>query len=354
MGEWVFNDAYGKYDIDLGDSNVQCIKVGDIKIDKNLLLEYGVNKGTKELRNLVAGLYNIPNNDIAITHGSQESLYLLYRTLLQPGDEVIAFMPGWHQSWEVPKKIGCVVKILNYTDTFEIELDALKNAVTQNTKMIILTTPCNPTGKKISHEVINEIVEIADKHGAYIVADEEYLTDYADSLVHYYDRAISVSSISKVYGLPGLRTGWACGSKEIIDDMIDYKHYTTISNSVLCEKMAVDVLLNHDLYIQRYYDLTKPTYPILKEWVKNNNHCLKIVEPEGTPFAWINLNIDESSLGFCKRVLNNAGVLLMPAELFGAKNGFRITFAREKQQFLEGLSRIDEILTGIEAEKAMQ
>lgn len=342
MQEWVFREARGKYDIDLGDSNAPCIKAGIFSADiEDLVLDYGTDRGSHALAQQVATLYGIERCNVGIAHGAQEALYLLYRTLLNVGDHVITFSPGWQQSWKVPEEIGCSISILEYDASFKVSASAVQDALRTNTRVIILNNPCNPTGKSIDAGELRKIVEVARERNIFVIADEEYLTDIKSSVIHFeFDNVIAVSGVSKIFGVPGIRVGWMCGHKDIVAKAMDYKHLTTISNSVICEKIAERILHNYDGLLSDYLQLCSNGYEVLQQWSRDCFPMLEVVAPEGTPFCWVHLTSSESSLDFCRRVLHQTRVLTMPAEVFGQRNGMRITFARPVDELRDGLGRI--------------
>lgn len=344
MHRWVFEDAYGRYDIDLGDSNVECGQVDDLAVPGELVLDYGNAKGTEAMRATVAGMYGRAIDEVGITHGAQEALYLLYRTLLRPGDHVLVLSPGWRQAVAVPELIGCRVEVVENLPTGHPDVGRAVRGVRRDTRMIILNTPDNPTGKRIRPSDVDTLVSSARAAGAYLVLDEEYVVDLADSLAGRYEHAVSVSSVSKVYGLPGLRLGWLCGPADVVEKAMDYKHFTSIANSVLAERLAAQVLDRRAEFHDRYDRLVTTGLEILETWVAAHPDRVRLSRPEGTPFAWVELRGTGSSLDFCRAVLDEAKVLLMPAEVFGREHGFRITFAREPETLRAGLERIDRVL----------
>ncbi|MDH4609318.1 pyridoxal phosphate-dependent aminotransferase [Pseudomonas sp. BN102] len=341
MQDWVFREALGNYDIDLGDSNAPCITIEQfLPIVARTALDYGTDRGSLALRNKIAAHYGMGISSVGIAHGAQEALYLLYRTLFRPGDHVITFAPGWKQAWRVPQDIACDVSILDYNRDLKVTSNAIKQALTVNTRAIILNNPCNPTGKKIQPEELTAILDISRKRGIYLIIDEEYLVDPRESLAGRSENVIVSSGISKIHGAPGLRIGWLCGEKELIDNAMNYKHFTTISNSVLCERIALQILEEHDQRIQVYRQLCQAGFEALEQWAKNCFPMIELVPPEDTPFCWAHLTTSESSLAFCRRVLEKERVLTMPAELFGQHHGMRLTFARPLEELKEGLRRI--------------
>ncbi|QFI37024.1 pyridoxal phosphate-dependent aminotransferase [Moritella marina ATCC 15381] len=341
--DWVFKEAYGKYSLDLGDSNAPCLRISDFNLnDYDAPLEYGRNVGTLNLTNLVAQLYQRSPNEVGISHGSQEAMYLLYRTILTTGDHVITFSPGWEQAWEVPNLIGCRVTKLEYNDDYSFNIEKIIQEITPFTKLIVINSPCNPTGKILSEFQKKQLIELVEARGILLLVDEEYLTNLSNSLVNNSLNVISVSSLSKVYGAPGLRIGWMCGSESIITKAMSYKHHTTISNSILCEEIAISILKNRKNYMEKYNKLLSDGYEILKTWGESHKNKIRIIEPQGTPFAWIEFINNTDSLMISRKLLNEKAILVMPAEVFGKCNGIRLTFARKPSELYQGLRGLSE------------
>jgi aspartate/methionine/tyrosine aminotransferase len=343
MRRWVFEDSLGRYDIDLGDSHVQCGRLGQLALPADLELGYGVDRGGAELRGLIAGMYGRPADSVVVTHGSQEAAYLLYQTLLRPGDQVVTFRPGWQQSWVVPELLGCRVDVLELDAELAVDPAAVAAVARPDLRLIVVATPNNPTGRLVGASELAQLLDLAERAGGYLLLDEEYGLDLATSAATRSSRAVSVSSLSKVYGLPGLRVGWLCGPPAVAAACAERKHLTSIANSVLCEALAVDVLTRREWYLAEYRRLVGGGLPLLRAWAARNAAAVQLVPPEGTPFAWLRLRTGEPALSFCRRVLD-AGVLVMPAETVGARDGFRLSFAREPDVLAAGLARIEAVL----------
>jgi len=146
--DWLFSIANGHFDIDLAESGIHPHHINDIQFSKNYDLNYSLDVGQEELRRIIANMYQVNYKRVLITNGSQEALYLFYRSMLSPQDHVITFVPGWQQSWEVPAHIGCeVTKIhLNREHGYQINIKNIVGNLKPNTKLIILTSPNNPLG----------------------------------------------------------------------------------------------------------------------------------------------------------------------------------------------------------------
>ncbi len=157
--------------------------------------------------------------------------------------------------------------------------------------------------------------------------------------------------MSKVYGLAGLRLGWATAASdigaEIIEQMVNYKRYLTISNSSLCERIAIDVLADCESQAARYRSALEAGRTLLDDFAKANGDVVSLVPPNATPFAWFNLTSAVSSRELAKQLLDKKGVLIMPAEVFGSTGGFRLTYARPRETLAEGLHRLSVMLKDI-------
>lgn len=348
--EWAFNSAYGRYKIDLGESAVQFQRVQDVTIRSDWPLDYTSDRGLEATRQAVADLYGgrVNASDVLIAHGAQEALYLFYQSFLSAGDHVITTVPGWQQSWELPAHLGCGVSKLHWHPGAPLDVETLEGLIRPQTRLLILTNPGNPSGCSVTDEEWASICRIADRHRIWILSDEEYLLDFTTSVALRYSRAVSVSGLSKVYGLQGLRAGWAATASrvgaEIIERMVNYKRYTTMCNSMLSEGVLQHVLADRENQVRRYHTLLDAGRVALDEFADANPETVELVPPEGTPFAWLDLDLPISSLEFTERLLKEQAVLVMPGEFFGGEQGIRLTFARPEEDLREGLPRVTNLL----------
>lgn len=345
--KWLFEDAKDNFEIDLGESGVQHQYLNKVNFDSKQHMNYITDAGSDDLRDILASYYGCSKNNICITHGGQEALYLFYRSFLEKGDHVITFSPGWSQSWVIPKEVGCDVSIIKLKSQhgFKLDIDELKRHITPQTKLIVINYPNNPTGVKLDQDEYNHLIKICNEHNIFLLNDEEYLYDYEDSIFKKSNYAASIGSISKIYGFPATRIGWIVSSTEVIEQVINYKRYVTVCNSSLCESLASDILQRKDEHIKRYKTLVTKGLEVLKEWSKRNPD-INLIEPNETPYAYVVLPKEWDSDEFCRTLLYQKKVLLMPASVFlHDENAFRITFARELELLTEGLNRIQEHIT---------
>lgn len=340
--DWLFSIANGRFDIDLAESGIQPHRIQDLSYTENYDLNYSLDIGQEKLRQCIADMYQVDLAKVMITNGSQEALYLFYRSFLSPTDHVITFTPGWQQSWEIPSHIGCAVTKIQLTrDTdYKINLAQIIDSLRPNTKLIILTLPNNPLGITCNAADLETLSALCCEKGIFLLNDEEYLTDYAQSIAHYRGLTGAVSSLSKIYGYPGLRVGWFIGTPSLIQDMVNYKRYTTVTNSSLCEFLAIEVLKNRAQYVADYQAMSAQGESLLKEFVARWPEC-HMIPPQGTPFAYITLPKTWNSAQFCQQLLAQHHVLIMPAEVFEDKHALRISFGRPQAMLRQGLEKLD-------------
>ena len=184
---------------------------------------------------------DLPLDSVLITAGAAEANYLLFRQLVQAGDEVVTETPGWPQAGVMARAIGAKLVEVPRDEARGWWLDpqAVAQAITPRTRMIFLTNPNNPTGRLIRHEDLRTLADLADHHGIWLVVDEvyaglEWVGDRPPSIAGMTPFGITTGSVSKALGLQGLRTGWMiCQSPEVIRDaMILRENGSEIMNTL--------------------------------------------------------------------------------------------------------------------------
>jgi aspartate/methionine/tyrosine aminotransferase len=343
MRRWEFEDTPGHYEVDLGNSYVPVGDLADLGVPDQLPLGYGSDAGTPRLRAAVAARYGGSADRVLVTHGAAEALYLLFTTLLRPGDQVITFLPGWLPSLDVPAHRGARVDAVARTDDMAVDLAAVRALAGPDLRLVYLDSPGNPGGRRTDARDVLALADLLATTDGYLVLDEEYAVDLAGSPALTHPRVVSVSGLAKVYGLPGLRIGWLYGPDEVVEACVRHKHYTSIANSVLCEELAARALERHARYAAAYAAAVEPGWAVVAAWAEANADAVRVVPPDGTPFAWVVPLSGEPSLALCRRALE-AKVLLMPGETLGSDRGFRLGFAREPLVVAEGLRRITPLL----------
>jgi len=290
--------GYQNVKYNLTESSVFDANINDLNIDiKDLLLCYGNHIGKPELCELIASEHNgISASNILITAGAATALFIANTALLEPNDEIIVMHPNYGTNIETPRAMGCKVVLwsLNIEHNFRPDIELLKTLITSKTKLISITTPHNPTGMQLNHEELNEIIAIADRHNIYVLVDETYrdipLGNKNTIAASLSENIISVSSLSKAYGLPGIRIGWiVCKNKILMEKFLAAKEQIQICNSVIDEEIAHQFLQQKQKFIIPIANHLQSQFAILKTWLQNQPN-ISYVLPQGGCVCFPKLN----------------------------------------------------------------
>ena len=200
---------------------------------------------------------------------------------------------------------------------------------------------------------MDAIVAIAEKVGAWILADEVYAgaeqKGEAETPSFYgkYERVLAVGSMSKAYGLPGLRTGWVAGPRKILDAIWARHEYTTLSASMLSNKLTA-LALSAEVrphIIGRTRNYIRKGFPVLQAWMKQQGSVLTCIPPQAAAIAFIKYDLDINSTDLAKKLLHEKSVLVIPGDHFGLDKYLRISYGLPHDYLNEGLRRIGETIS---------
>ncbi len=319
-------------------------------------LGYGHIQGSPDYKNGICKLYkSLKPENIISTNGAAGANYLVFYSLVNPGDRVISVTPTYQQLYSIPESFNADVQYLRLKpeNNFLPDLDELKKLITKNTKLICLNNPNNPTGALIPETMLKVIVNIAD--GAYVLCDEVYRglnqnDDYQPSIADIYENGISICSMSKIFSLAGLRLGWiASKNQEAIEKCLRHREYNIISCGMIDEILASLALKNADIIIKRNKKILKENLHILNEWIKRQKHY-SYVKPRSGTTALIFYDFSMTSKDFCEKLQKEKGVFLTPGFCFDIENCARIGYAGQKAELIKGLEKLEEF--AIELERA--
>ncbi|UCH24765.1 MAG: aminotransferase class I/II-fold pyridoxal phosphate-dependent enzyme [Trueperaceae bacterium] len=318
-------------------------------------LNYPHVNGIPELRENIARLYRGAEPDnILVTVGGIEANYLAIRTLLSPGDEIAIMSPNYMQIWGVAKNHGLAIRTfgLSEADGWALDASALDEAVTPQTRLIAVCNPNNPTGHVLSSSEMERVVAAADRVGAWILADEVYcgaerVTEReTPSFYGRYPKVIAVGSMSKAYGLPGLRLGWVAAPAETVEDIWARLEYLTLSATMLANKLAA-LALAPDVRPQllaRTRRLIRQGYPILETWIEQHGDAFALTPPDAAAIAFLRYRFDVGSTLLVERLRREKSVLVVPGDHFGMDHFLRISFGLPEPYLLEALERVRQLL----------
>ena len=318
-------------------------------------LNYPYANGTPELRGNIAALYNDAGvENILVTVGAAEANYIITRTLLSAGDEIVLMFPNYMQIWGIAKNHGIKVKAYHLREENEWapDLNELNETVTSHTKLIAVCNPNNPTGRILTDTEMNAIVAAAERVGAWILADEvdrgaERLTnEETPSFYGLYDKVVAVGGLSKAYGLPGLRIGWVAGPADTIDDIWARHEYITISATKLSNKLAALALSSEvrPRIIQRTRSFIREGYPVLRQWMDHHENMFSLTPPQATAVAFTRYHLDINSTMFMEQLREKKSVFIIPGDHFGMDHFLRISFGLPSAYLTSGLDRIHELI----------
>lgn len=325
----------------------------------NRLLDTEINyahaNGIPELRENIAAMYKgATAENVLVTVGAIEANYNTISTLLSPGDEIIVMLPNYMQIWGIAKNLNLNLKTFHLREEngWAPDLNEFNEAVTENTKLIAICNPNNPTGYILTEEEMGIIIPSAERVGAWILADEVYsgaerLTDeQTPSFYGRYDKVIAVGSLSKAYGLPGLRIGWGVGPVEIVDDIWARHEYTTLSATMLSNHLAAIALSPkvRPRIIKRTRDYIRKGFPVLQQWMDNHENTFSITPPQAAAIAFARYHLDINSTEFAKRLIKEKSVLIVPGDHFGLDYFLRISYGLPHDYLTAALDRIHELI----------
>ena len=338
------------------------------KLWETLSLGYTESEGLPILRQEIAQLYNkssvecdgmrsVSGDDVLLCV-PEEGIYLTCRALLRPGDKVVVPWPCYQSLSEVAEAIGCeVVRWMPDKGTGRFEVETFKSLVDLSTKLVVINFPHNPTGCMLTHEELQEVVDVCAAHDeCWLLSDEMYRGLELDPSKRLpavvtctasdekntkrtgleSDRTVSLAGMSKVYGLAGLRMGWLATRNRILRKRLcQLKDYTTICSSAPSEILSLIGIRNHERLVKRSMGVIREGLAAVGSFMKEHIDLFDWVEPDAgsVSFPSLNSNVKVSATTFCDTTVERCGVMLLPASVYGLTGEgrdrrFRVGFGR--------------------------
>ena len=318
---------------------------------------YTLQAGLPELRERIAGDYphlNLSSDQVMVTAGSQEGLYLILRTLVEEGDEVLIPDPGFIAYPMILKMVGgrAIPYRLPAANDFGFDLNEFKSKLSSRTKVVICISPSNPTGRALSENDLRGMAEAVSASGsdAFIVSDEIYRELYYTperpaSISEFYPRTIVVSGLSKSMRMTGWRIGWLAGEETVIKAALVLHGYVVTCASSISQKAALaawtdEAAVSRDEYRAIFHRRRDHLLGLLR-----NQLGLRCVMPEGAFYAMVDVSKYGDELRVAEAGLEH-GVVTIPASAFGSesKGYLRISFCADEERLSEGVRRLGEAL----------
>ncbi|MBK8988481.1 MAG: aminotransferase class I/II-fold pyridoxal phosphate-dependent enzyme [Chloroflexi bacterium] len=298
----------------------------------DLRLSYTESQGSPALRAQIAALYPAWSpDDVVVVTAPEEGIFLALHTLLEPGDHVVVLTPAYDSllnlaqhvtgnvsRWEVEK---------GGNGRWQLNLNRLEHLVTDQTRLLIVNFPHNPTGFLPTLEELQAIITIARRHGAWLFCDEMYRglelpgQETLPSAATLYERAIVLAGLSKTHGLPGLRSGWLLiQDADLRERLINWKHYTTICPPGPSEFLAQTALRVHQRLVAGNQAIIAGNLAVAEAFFGRWPQMFDWRPPLAGSVALVGLNAP-SATAYCHQLAAEAGILLLPSSCLGYGDG---------------------------------
>ena len=316
----------------------------------SLALGYTESPGLSLLRHEIAAMYDSVAADQVIEVVPEEGIFLAMQAILEPGDHVVAAFPAYQSLYAVAESIPCEVTRWEPDEAAGWRFDAadLRGLIRPNTKLIVLNAPHNPTGFLPSLQEFVEIVDVARDAGAWFFSDEMYRYLERDRVlrlpaaVDLYERAVSLSGMSKTFSMPGVRVGWlAIRDAELMARIAGLKDYTTICAAAPSEVLALIGLRNREAIAARNRAIIDCNLRAIEEFVAPRAESLRWDAPVASSVGLLRVDVPGGAAAMCERAAAEAGVMLLPSTVFDCGDTHvRLGFGRAG--FAEGLAVFSE------------
>jgi aspartate/methionine/tyrosine aminotransferase len=325
-----------------------------LELWEKMALGYTESAGHPVLRAEIAGLYYSLIPDQVLVLAPEEGIFIAMQTLLSPGDEVVVLFPAYQSLMEVARSIGCRVipwMLEIGPDGWRLDLTQLEHSITDKTRLLVINFPNNPTGYLPKNTELEEIIEIARRHHLTVFSDEMYrLLEYDPGcrlppVCDQYEKGISLSGMSKAFGLPGLRIGWlATRSRDLMDRFSQFKDYTTICSSAPSEVLAIIGLRARDTILARNLAIVKGNLSLAEKFCQENSRYFRWHPPLGGSVAFPEWIGEGTVDDFCQSMVEREGVMVVPGSMFDHPGQhFRVGLGRKN--FPKALERVKNFIS---------
>ncbi len=285
--------GYDRIRYNLTESSVRDRSLADLGIElRDLLLFYGDHVGNEMFRDLVAAQSSgeaggVSRDEVLVTAGAAQALFIIATSLLDKDDHLVVIRPNYATNIETPRAIEADISFLDlsFEDGFRIDPEKLMALVTPRTKYVSVTLPHNPTGVMMSEADLRSLVGLVESAGCRLLVDETYREmTFGEPLpvaAALSERAISVSSLSKTYGIPGIRTGWlVCRDAELMRTFLAAKEQIGICGSVVDEEIAARAFAQRETWLAELRPFIAERFSVVREWIAGEE-LMEWVEPRG-------------------------------------------------------------------------
>lgn len=347
--------GYSTIRYNLSESSIADRSLAELEVDlSQLLLFYGPHRGDAALRALIAaqsGDSVIEAQDVLTTGGAAGALFIVATSLLKAQSHLVVVRPNYATNIETPKAIGCAISYvdLQFESGFRLDVRNIEAALRPSTAYISVTCPHNPTGTVMPWQDLEQLGRLAERHGCYVLVDETYrdlsFTTPYPSAACIGDRFIAVSSVSKAYGIPGVRVGWLISRDPNLQNLfLAAKEQIGICGSVVDEAIALSVLRRRERWLSAGNASNRTRLDVVRRWIAEETR-IEWIEPEGGVVCFPRLRVpgDFDLRGFYASLLQNHGTYVGQGHWFEMSDlhlriGFGWPTLEELRAGLRGIS----------------
>lgn len=361
LEDWL-RERYFQAKTDISSSGVHNYTLGELRaldaaslgtqeLDR-LMFRDGPSLGDERLRAAVAARVRPgPGHVVMTTHGSSEALFLAFTALVRPGDEVVVATPAYHSLSALAAAAGAVLRPwpLRPENGFAPDLADLRAVLSERTRLVVVNFPHNPSGACVDPTGRAELLDLVAASRAVLVWDGAFtdltydhppLADPSQDL----DRVLSFGTLSKAYGLPGLRVGWCVVPRDLVPELVRIRDYLTLSLSPLAERIAAVAVENADALIAPRLAEARRNRELVLRWAAQSEGAVECPVPRGGVTAFPRFTAHTDVTGACERLLSEYGVLVVPGRVFGHTDRMRIGFSCPRGELERGLAALTEEL----------
>jgi aspartate/methionine/tyrosine aminotransferase len=352
---------------DIAESGICPLRMADLLAWENdndaqehlldLPLGYSEARGSAALRSAIAATYaNCTPDNILVTTGAIEANFLVFNVLLQAGDHVIAPFPAYQQLYSVPRALGCDVSLwrVGSEPEYRFDVDDLERLLRPTTRLIVVNSPHNPTGALLSPSEMDRVYSLAESVGAKVLGDEAYRwlavpggEPFAAPMVDHGPLGLSVGTVSKPFGLPGLRIGWIAATPEIVAQCWSARDYVSLSPGKLNDALAVLAFKHRERILERNAHIIETNLSAATDWIYQHADILSWNRPRAGLLAMLRYDLPVDSLELADLLATEYGVMLAPGSAFGMERHLRIGIGQDPPLFRAGLAAASRALTSL-------
>jgi len=317
---------------------------------EDVRLGYGQSNGSDLLRDRIAALHpGATEASVLVTVGGAEANFVGQWHLLSQNKPAAVMLPNYMQVPGMVENFGAPILPFHLREEtgWQPELDELEDALLKGANFILVTNPNNPTGAALTQESMAGIVGLAERFGAWILSDEVYRGaevegDVTPSFWGMTDRVLVTNSLSKAYGLPGLRLGWVLGPPDLIEELWGRTDYTTISPASLSDHLATIALEpeTRAKILQRTRGIIRENFGTMKEWIESQEDLFTYRPPDAGAICYMRYRAEVNSSELAEKLRVEKSMLVVPGDHFGMDRYLRLGFGNPTNELMEGLSRI--------------